>query len=147
MSTKVTLYYDQDTHFYTECLDNDHVYMHFNREADPLSVKVRLTIEQVAGFVNMVEIGELRRQSEITDEQIVKHVEDFVNARQKKEDFFSKLTGLLVYGMVDDSVESQIDSGIAHYTKIRDQLKGLIALLDNNVRRGTKLQFGLEELT
>jgi len=147
MSTKITLYYDQDIHFYTECFDEQHIHMQLNRDLDLVSVHVRLTTEQVVGLSNMINVGELRRQANLTNEEILKHAQETVAARVKTPDFFGQLTGLLVYGMVDDPVENQIASGVAHYTKIRDKLKQLVELLDNQSRRGSNFQFGLEELT
>ena len=147
MSTKITLHYDQDIHFYTECFDEQHIYMQLNRDLDLVSVNVRLTTEQAIGLSNQINIGELRRQADLTDEQILKHTQETVAARVKTPDFFGQLTGLLVYGMVDDPVEDQIASGVSHYTKIRDKLKQLVGLLDNKSRRGSTLQFGLEEIS
>lgn len=146
MSTKITLYYDDDIHFYTECFDEDHVHMKFNREADPVEVRVRLTTEQVVGLSKMVNIDSLRRQSNITDEQILNHVKGTVDARFKTTDFFGQFSGVLIYGSTEDPVENQIASGVAHYTKIRDRLKALVNALDDGKRRGTPLYFGLEDV-
>lgn len=145
MSTKCTLYYDQNHHFYAECGDEDHVYLEI--ENDSVSTTLRLDLEQMVGLVNQFDLNELRRQAELTDEQIRAHVEATVNARYQSKDFLSQLAGSLVYGCANDPKEKQIAAAMEFYTHKRDYLKRLIPVLENKPRKGSRFMYGLEEVS
>jgi hypothetical protein len=144
MSTKVTLYYDQNHHFYAECFDDKHVYLEVH--TDTVETTIRFDLEQVVGLASQINLDELRRQAGITDEQIRKHVVSTVEARLNATDFFGQIYGLMQFGPGDSPKEEQIENGINYYMSIRNRLQKLLPVLNNTPRKGTSFQFGLEEI-
>jgi len=137
MSTKVTIYYDNNIHIYQECADYENLYIAFDN-----SPSCKLVLMQVAGLLKQADYNELKRQSEISDEIIKEFVTNCVHNRFGKEGL-DGLPGLLVFGDAKDPINQQIAEGIKYYTEIRDRLRKLVHTLEGK-RTGSQYTFGLE---
>lgn len=141
MSTKITLFYNDRIHLYQECFDEKNV--HLSVEIQNYKTTLQLSLQELLGFSKTVDLKSLQRQAEITDEQIKKHVENAVRLRSGTICPFTQLHAMTIFGDESQSVEKQIDLGIAHYTKKRDELR---KLFDSIKSIKTTFFFGLEEL-
>jgi protein-tyrosine-phosphatase len=145
MSTKITLFYDNNSHFYQESFDEENVHVDLSEGA--INCKFSLDLRRVMGLSKAVNYAEFVRQSQITDAQIAEHVTATVAARLQKNrnDFFAATFGILVYWDIDDPKEKQIETGIKYYSAIRDRIKKIVNELKSS-RHGSPMQFGLEEI-
>lgn len=145
MSTKITLFYDNNSHFYQECFDEENVHVELSEKS--INCKFSLDLKRAMGLSKALNFNEFVRQSQITDQQIADHVKQTVEARllKSKSDFFAAAFGVLVYGDIEDPKEKQIETGIKYYTAIRDRIKKIVTELESS-RHGSQMQFGLEEI-
>lgn len=141
MSTKITLYYNDRIHLYQECFDEENVYL--SVEIQKHKTTLQISLQELIGFSKTVDLNSLQKQAEITDDQIKKYVENAVRLRGVTTCPFTQLHAMSIFGDESQSVEKQIDLGIAHYIKKRDELK---KLFDSLKSIKTKFFFGLEEL-
>jgi hypothetical protein len=146
MSTKATIAYGPNFHFYHEAFDDDHVYLElegtqfeagYNRVMVLIPVHIWEVIRQYSG----VDLS----FAEKTDEDLQQYVEQEVNDRikryQEAQENAKGLVGLfgsLAYGAADEPREKQIGEGLAHFTKVREhqrQIKEAIVELEGQNRR------------
>ena len=140
MSTKISLCYDDNTHIYQECGDDDHVYIKVH---DRSEVKVILGIEHVIALGRCLSYEKLATMAAITDEKIEKHVKESVAARLKSSGF-EAMFGMLIYGFKEDPPEQQVERAVTYYKGRRDELAALLKAVEQ--RRVQNFTFGLEEL-
>lgn len=145
MSTKITLFYDTNSHFYQECFDEENV--HVDLSESSINCKFSLDLKRAMGLSKALNYNEFVRQSQITDQQISDHVNQTVAARllKNRNDFFAAAFGVLIYGDIESPKEQQIETGIKYYTAIRDRIKKIVTELESS-RHGSRMQFGLEEI-
>ena len=141
MSTKVSLFYNQEVHVYQECFDEDNVFVKFHSGDFKLTKK--LTLEEFVGIGSSINYESLLRQAEVTDEQIRSYVESRVAARSLTHCPFSQFHETVIFGEASEPTEDQIARGVALYTKKRDRLRSLVEKV--NFRRQNYF-FGLEDL-
>ena len=139
MSSKNTLYRDKTNHFYTEAFDDDTIYF------DTGSVVLKLDAVHILCLARMIDLDSLRKQAALTDEQIRKHIENYVDERIASTGLL-RLAGFMVYGSPDDPREVQIEAGMKYYTELRDKLVKLVGVLDCNDTKGHNFSFGMEGL-
>lgn len=142
MSTKITLYFDQNLHFFQECFDENNVYL--TQDDKSCSVSQTLRLDQIVGMVKSINIESLKKQAALTDEQILDFVQKTVSARKNSKNTLSHMFGALVYGDAGDPIEEQVARGVKHYTVKRDALRKVCEVLAQ--RKGSNFYFGLEEL-
>lgn len=138
MSTKSTIKYGENYHFYTEAMDDNNVYLDLSRD---------LLLNMTSHFVTIqipAEIWEHIKNSytfdtskaEFTDKQIeqlvINEVDERIKSYNEKPDcVFRTLSGSLTYGLPSDPREQQIDAGIKFWKQVRfeqQQLKQKIGV-------------------
>ncbi len=129
MSTKSTIAYGQDFHFYTEVFDDDHAYLElkngqFEASDRHVMVAIPVTIWETIRQHSMVDFS----YADQTDEELRRHVEqevqtrieEFAHADERKQPIIN-LRGSLVYGPADAPKEAQIANGLDYFRKLRDR--------------------------
>lgn len=146
MSTKCTIKYGNDFHFYNECFDEDNVYLRLDK-AD---------IEQYGETVTMIipkAIWAIIRESAevnleyalMTDEQILEYVTNEVDSRIARHNAETKeglrqlhlLAGSFTFGFADEARDKQIKKGVKSYTEIRKREKKILNRI-NKYKRENK---------
>lgn len=141
MSTKVTVAYGTNFHFYKEVLDENFIYLelegvefeaYYNRVTVPIPVHIWEVIRQYEG----VDLSYAHK----TDEEIIQYVEQEVDERiqqyqqaDEKSKNLVSFFGSMVYGTADAPREKQIEQGIAYFKRIREhqlQIKQAIEELE-----------------
>ena len=142
MSTKITVAYGNNFHFYRECLDEDFIYLElegvefeagYNRVMMPIPVHIWEVIRKYEG-VNLSWASQ-------TDEEILQYVEKEVDERieryQQTEEEKGKqlmaLLGSIPFGTADIPRCEQIEQGVSYFKKLREhqqQIKQAIQELE-----------------
>ena len=141
MSTKITLFYNQEVHVYQECFDEDNVFVNF--DSVHFKVTKKLSLEEFVGIGSSINYDSMLRQAEVTDEQIRSYVESRVAARSQTHCPFSQFHETTIFGDMSDPVQQQIARGVAFYSKKRYKIKSLVEKV--NFRKQNYF-FGLEDL-
>lgn len=131
MSTKSTIAYGPNFHFYHEVLDEDYVYLQlegvqfeaaYNHVMVPIPIHIWEVIRQYPG----IELDYVDK----TDEEIRLYVERQVDDRIKrlndageKGGQLVRFAGSLIYGMADKLREEQIAAGVEYFTRTRKHQK------------------------
>jgi len=145
MSTKTTIYHDDQIHVYQEAWDESAV--HIKSDASNPVFTYSLTLKQACGLAQAMDLESLKQQALLSDQQIRKYCHDTVMERVGNSHSFSAMFGMLVFGDHEDPVELQIERGFKFYKDRRDQLKEVYDALFGGPRKyGTRFQFGLEEI-
>ena len=140
MSTKESLYYSDPIHVYKECYDDRTVYFKVNNEK--IRVELEFSMEEFVKISSTVDLQSLKKQSEITDEQIRNYVKEKVKLRCG--DCTLSIFGIGVYGSNSLPQETQIENGFSFYQKKRDFLKYMIGKIEEKFIQ--KISFGLEDI-
>ena len=128
MSTKCTIAYGKNFHFYHEVLDDNFVYLRlegvefeasYNQVTVPIPVHIWEVIRQYEG----IDLS----WAEPTDEEIREYVEKEVDARIKKyqeaenesQKNMISLCGSLTFGGADEPRQEQIKKGIEQYQGLK----------------------------
>lgn len=132
MSTKATIAYGENFHFYHEVADDYHVYLQLEGtefKASPGRVMVSIpihiweTIRPLGGaqleLVNHTDEDLLAMVEADVDGRIAWHEEPLRTNPDRVG--FASLSGMLVYGGADDPREEQIKSGKEHYRHERER--------------------------
>lgn len=129
MSTKSTIKYGEDFHFYNEVFDDDNVYLELSDcyfESNPNCVTV--TIPK-AIWARIRETAEVNLDyANLTDDQIKKMVTKEVGKRindynKKGGNPFLYHSGMFIYGSVDELPSDQIKCGTEHFKEMRAKEK------------------------
>jgi hypothetical protein len=130
MSTKSTIAYGNNFHFYHEVLDDNHVYlelegMEFEAGYGRVMVSIPIHIWEVIRHLGEARLDLVNH----TDEDLLKMVEDYVDERitecqealRQDPDRASwfKFIGCLPYGGADEPREEQIKNGMEYYRRER----------------------------
>jgi len=151
MSTKSTIVYGPNFHFYHELMDDDHVYLQlettqfeagYGRVTVPIPIHIWETIRHLGGA--RLDLADK------TDQDLLRIVESEVDQRihQYQEDLrqhpdrpsFMRIAGALAYGMADDSRESQIEQGMEYHRRERkhqQEIQTAIASLRDRISTRT----------
>lgn len=147
MSTKSSIFYTDDgkkyTHFYKDMM---YPADYFLNKIETTEVTYKFNLEELCLIAKSINIKELERQSNITDEQINEFVEkDLHEALVPKKQVFFHVFPSEIYGSEKDNIEDQILRGRQFYREKRDRLKKLFEAI--STERVTKIYFGLEHIT
>lgn len=141
MSTKCSMYWDGVVHIYQECFDEENIII---ERSDPKSsIKMELELKQIISLVRCFNYESMKKQAYLTDDYIKNYVTTTVNA--STSDPISRISGMLIYGDIDEPKEDQIKNGIEYYTKKRNFLKKIVDEIEST-RRNWAFNFGLEEI-
>ncbi len=140
MSTRISHSYktgNQYSHLFEDVADGLY---HIEKEQTHL-VNLSLTLEEIISIAKSVNIQELTRQANITDDQIKKYVlEEYSKNKLKIGLSFCWLTS--IYGNSELSDEERIEKGIFYYSNIRERIKETLYI--SETYRVSEISFGLE---
>jgi hypothetical protein len=125
VSTKRSVAWDKDFHFYTDCFDDESVYLEiegveFEARPDRVVVTIPKSIWLVISASRVLESEWLDK----TDAEIESYAVAAVDERIKKyggSDGLGALCGSGVYGSANDPRERQIGRGIAYLKQEREK--------------------------
>lgn len=141
MSTKNTLFYNDNFHIYTDFSDSCSIYLKLNKS--DLTLLLQLKIEDFLKISKCVNLESLEKQANLTDEQIRTYCEKRVEERID-QDSFASLFGFCIFGSNKLPKQEQIENGVSFLIKKRNELKEIKNSLSNiNFNNYT---FGLENL-
>ncbi len=136
MSTKSTIKWGEDFHFYNECFDDDNVYLELNScyfESSPDSVMVSIPKAIWATIRNTAEIRlDYVHFTDIQIKELVtREVDDRIKKYEKNQDSqILKLFGSFIYGEVTAPRSKQINSGIKYYKDVRKKEQDTLARIN-----------------
>jgi hypothetical protein len=131
MSTKATIAYGKNFHFYHEVLDDQYVYLElegvpfeasYNRVIVPIPIHIWEVIRKYPGvdlsLVDKTDDELCAQVEQAVDERIAEYNQ--LNEDAKQRGLF-RLFGALTYGDVELPREEQIGRGIARFTELRER--------------------------
>lgn len=133
MSTKHTIKYSEDFHFYTECFDDENVYLHVHDKnligINESGVTLTIPMHIWEGIKNSYHAN--TEYAPLSDEEIKQKVEKEVDDRIKEFENSNNsplinLLGSFTYGLAEDPREQQIESGIKSLKGLRARQKALL---------------------
>jgi hypothetical protein len=135
MSTKCTLAYGDDFHFYTDYMDEGFVHLEvepkcscgsFHNMRIPLHIWE--TIRKCPGMsFELAELSDDDISAKVTKE-VDERIAEFKTAENKRNTSLIRFYGSGVFGDAKDSRENQIKSGIEYYTKDREYQRHILNL-------------------
>ncbi len=142
MSTKCTIKWGNDFHFYEECFDDDAVYLSIDNACwEGSSEGITVTIPKAIWAVIRESAPVDLKYAKLSEEELKSFVEHRVDERIKRynesEDSLKALNniaGMMCYGEASSQRESQIIKGIEHYTNIQSRQKNIL----NKINEYTK---------
>ena len=141
MSTKSTLYYSEELHLYNEYFKEKLIFLKLKKPN--LNIEIEFSIEDFAKIAKTIDFKSLEKQSNLTDEQIVKYCARKVKERICEDNFLA-LLGYSIFGDNRLTEEEQIQNGFNYFVKERDKLKKLFEEI--NKSNAGKHYFGLEDI-
>ena len=78
------------------------------------------------------EMESLVETAERTDAEINTLVENLVQKRMQQSDKLGRIFGFLSCGSADSPIETQLEQGVFHYKKEREQARKLLAEIDKS---------------
>lgn len=141
MSTKSTIYLNKNIHVYTDYLSDKFIFIDVTLAE--LRTTLRLPLIDFASMSAYFNLGSVKKQSEVTDEEILKFVKEQVSQRSVG-DSINALWGLGLYGASTSPKEEQISNGFNHFVKKRNET---IKIMENIKRiKPRTIHFGLEDI-
>lgn len=138
MSTKSTIAWSEDFHFYREVFDDDHVYLrldttHFEagygRVTIPIPIHIWETIRHLGGAqLDLVDLRDeelLAKVQKDVDERIAEY-QNVALERPGRADLFA-IIGSLAYGTADNPRDEQIQHGMEDFRHQRQRQRELQA--------------------
>lgn len=125
MSTKCSLVYSDDLHFYTDFLQPDFVFLQLKNGYINQTISIPLHIWEVIRKCQLVKFD----WADKTDKEILDHVvkeveerlEELKEAKTKQERALICLFGSVAYGDAEEPKEKQIELGVEYYQKERER--------------------------
>lgn len=130
MSTKSTIAYGDNFHFYREALDRDHVYLqldttHFEAGYSHVMIPIPIHIWETIRHLGVAELDLVDQSDEQLLARVQKEVEERVAKYQKiarERPSYGNLfaiAGSLVYGTADAPLDSQVRDGMEYFRRER----------------------------
>lgn len=146
MSTKSSIFYlskGRDyIHFYEDMMYPAEFFLN---KVETSEVTYKFDLEQLCLIARSIDLQELKRQSELTDEQIASYVEaDLEECLHPKKATMFHVFPFMVYGSEKDTYENQLASGKKFYMEQRDRLKQIYKVV--SAENISKIYFGLETI-
>lgn len=146
MSTKSSIFYKNDgkdyIHFYEDMMYPADFFLN---KVETSEVTYKFSLEELCLIARSIDLKELKRQSELTDEQIATYVEcDLEECLHPKKASLFNVFPFTIYGSEKDTYENQLASGKKYFIEKRDRLKQLYkAVSAENI---SKIYFGMESI-
>lgn len=140
MSTKSTIAYGPDFHFYHEALDEDHVYLelettHFEagygRVVLPIPIHIWETIRHLGGAdLRLIDKTDDELRADV-ERKVDERIETYGETLREHPDRAGLvgLFGALVYGSADQTREHQIERGMAYHRARRQHQREIMAAI------------------
>ena len=121
--------------------------MVFIRKQQVVEFESKFSKEEIFSIARSLDLQELERQANLSDETILKFVTRQVMERTtiNKNNLFAEMHATSIYGNIESAVDQQIQNGLEYFQKIRDSIKKLHT--DVISKKVYKIQFGLEMIS
>lgn len=132
MSTKSTVAYGPNFHFYQEALDDNFIYLRlegvqfeasYNEVTVPIPVHIWEVIRQYPGTDLSWADKTDEEVAQYVVQQVDERLEQYQQAETERQRDFISLCGSLNFGMADTPRQEQIDRGMSYYLRTRDHQK------------------------
>ena len=132
MSTKSTIAYGKNFHFYHEALDDDHVYLQiettqfeagYGRVMVPIPIHIWETIRHLGGArLDLVDKADEALQA-MVEQEVDKRIAEYQEALRERPQSAGlfRIVGCLLYGGAETPREQQIERGMDYYRKERQR--------------------------
>ena len=129
MSTKSSLAYGNNFHFYQECFDEENVYLELESvEFEASNNKVTVTIPvaiwsviRAYGAVDLAYANYSDAEIEtIVEEEVDQRIEKYRSTNDERAKKFASLSGSIYYGSADLPRKEQIEKGVRYYRQVRE---------------------------
>lgn len=143
MSTKFSMFYKNDgennLHFYSDMADLEY---HIEKE-QKLVTKLSFNLEEVCSIAKSVNLLELERQANLSDEQILTYVKSCLSTCTRKN-VFEKMWAEKIFGAENLTLQEKINNAFLYYKKMRDDLYELYKKVSSS--KYYSIDFGLSEI-
>jgi len=143
MSTKFSMFYKNDgekyLHFYSDMADLEY---HIEKE-QKIITKLSLNLEEVCSIAKSINLSELERQANLSDEQMLAYVKSCLSICSRKN-VLEKMWAEKVFGAENLTEEEKINNAFLYYKKIRDDLYELYKKVSES--KYYSIDFGLSEI-
>lgn len=127
MSTKHTIKYSEDFHFYQECFDDDNVYLEVSGNSVIIPIEIWESIKSsYCPYLSLV-----NKTDEELAEMVTVQVMERLDYYNKQPNALWNIVGGLVFGLASDPVEDQLKAGMEFYTNKRAAQQALKQRIDS----------------
>ena len=147
MSTKSTIAYGKNFHFYHEVLDDNFVYLElegvefeagYNRVIVPIPIHIWEVIRRYPG----IDLAwATKSDSEITqyvENEVDERIQDYSKTDENGRGLI-RILGSMVYGSADEPREDQIAAGIDYFNRRREHEQQIQAAIEDLKRKNARL--------
>lgn len=130
MSTKSSIAYGDNFHFYKECFDEENVYLEldsveFNASNNQVTVTIPVAIWEVIrqyDVLNLSLADKSDREIEaMVEQEVDRRIEKYQSTDDERAKQFASLSGSLRYGSADLPRNEQMNTGILYYRQERER--------------------------
>jgi hypothetical protein len=148
MSTRCSFFYSHDgkgqTHVFEDLAEENGLI--FIEKTQTIDSRLALSLEELLSIGQSFDINELRRQVNLTDEQLFKGATNYVEKCLNTKSFFQGIYFADFPEKENTPKEAQIEFRFVQFKKTRDKLKELLTKVESNSKSGHKFYFGLEDI-
>lgn len=148
MSTRCSFFYSHDnksqTHVFEDMTQDRGLI--FIEKTQTIDSKLALSIEEMLSIVKSFDIDELRRQANLTDEQLLQGAVNYVEKCMNSNSFFKGLQFADLPLKEDTPKKEHIEFRFSEFASIREKLKELLLKVESNSKTVNKFNFGLEDI-
>jgi hypothetical protein len=146
MSTKATIAYGSNFHFYHEVFDDDRVYLElegvqFEAQRNRVMVPIPVHIWEVIRTYPGIDLSFADKTDEEVRQYVEREVDERITEYQQAEENAKPLISLfggLAYGTADTPREQQIEQGVAYFTELRDHRRQVKAAIEELQRKNAR---------
>ena len=139
MSTKVSVAYGDNFHFYQECFDEENVYLQIEGvefKATPHGVMVQIPLhiwsvirEHSLLNLSLVDKSDDEIEAMVTSE-VTQRIKEYAEALEEQKTSMIFIGGSFVYGSPDLSRQEQIENGIQSLSNEREKQRELLSKIN-----------------
>lgn len=142
MSTKCTIAYGENFHFYNEVLDKDHVYLqlqttHYEAGYGRVTVEIPIHIWETIRHLGGARLDladktdeDLRKIVEAAVDKRIANYQKFLQENSNHSNLF-RIIGVMGYGAADTPREEQIDRGMKYHQTERQRQQEVKAAIES----------------
>ncbi len=148
MSTRSSFFYSHDdkgqTHVFEDMAEDRGLI--FIEKTQTIDSKLALSIEELLSIGQSFDVNELRRQVNLTDEDLLRGAKEYVEKCLNTKSFFQGIYFADFPQKENTPKDEQIEFRFNEFKNIRNKLKELLSKVEGNSKGVHKFYFGLEHI-